>query len=137
MTLETTTERVEGAVPVTILALEGELDASNFQGVIDTARQLYDEGTRTLVVDLEKLRFMASSGLVTLHSIVRIMQGQEPVDPEGGWAALHSNVDEKQTAVRLAGPQPAVERVLARTGLDRLFVVHADRDAAVAAVDAA
>jgi anti-anti-sigma factor len=134
MTLDTTTERVEGAVPVTILALDGELDASNFQSVIDTARQLYDEGTRSLVIDLEKLRFMASSGLVTLHSIVRIMQGQAPVDPEGGWAALHSNVEEKQTVVRLAGPQPSVERVLSRTGLDRLFVVHADRDAAVAAV---
>src|SRR5918997_5108572 len=103
MTLETTIERVEGAVPVTILALEGELDASNFESVIDTARRLYDEGARNLVIDLEKLRFMASSGLVTLHSIVRIMQGQEPVDPEGGWAALHSTVEEKQTAVRLAG----------------------------------
>ena len=133
MTLETTIERVEGAVPVTILALDGELDASNFESVIDTARRLYDEGTRSLVIDLEKLRFMASSGLVTLHSIVRIMQGQPPVDPEGGWAALHSNVGDKQTAVRLAAPQPAVERVLARTGLDRLFIVHADRDAAVAA----
>lgn len=134
MTLATTIDRVEGPVPVTILSLDGELDASNFQSVIDTARQLYDEGTRNLVIDLENLRFMASSGLVTLHSIVRIMQGQEPVDPEGGWQALHSNVDEKQTVVRLAGPQPAVERVLARTGLDRLFVVHADRDAAVAAI---
>ena len=133
MTLETTIERVEGTVPVTILALDGELDASNFQSVIDMARQLYDEGTRSLIIDLERLRFMASSGLVTLHSIVRIMQGQQPVDPEGGWAALHSNVEEKQTAVRLAGPQPSVERVLARTGLDRLFVVHADRDAAIAA----
>ena len=136
MTLETTTERVEGTVPVTILTLDGELDASNFQSVIDTARQLYDEGARALIIDLEKLRFMASSGLVTLHSIVRIMQGQEPVDPEGGWAALHSNVEAKQTVVRLAGPQPSVERVLSRTGLDRLFVVHADRDAALAAVAA-
>ena len=134
MSLATTVERVEGAVPVTILALDGELDASNFESVIETARHLYDDGTRTLIVDLEKLRFMASSGLVTLHSIVRIMHGQAPVDPEGGWAALHSAVEEKQTAVRLAGPQPAVERVLSRTGLDRLFVVHADRDAALAAV---
>ena len=133
MTLATTIERVEGDVPITVLALEGELDASNFESVIETARRLYDEGARALIIDLEKLRFMASSGLVTLHSIVRIMQGQEPVDPEGGWAALHSTVDGKQTVVRLAGPQPAVERVLTRTGLDRLFVVHADRDAAVAA----
>ena len=133
MSLETMIERVEGDVPVTILALEGELDASNFQSVIDTARRLYEEGARKLVIDLEGLRFMASSGLVTLHSIVRIMHGEEPLDPEGGWATLHSLDGEKQQEVRLAGPQPAIQRVLSRTGLDRLFVIHADRDAAVAA----
>ena len=40
MSLETTIERVEGPVPTTILALDGELDASNFEAVIDTVRTL-------------------------------------------------------------------------------------------------
>jgi anti-anti-sigma factor len=134
MSMQTTVEQVEGAVPTSILSLEGELDASNFEEVIETARRLYDEGTRRLIIDLAGLRFMASSGLVALHSIVQIMHGQEPLDPEGGWSTLHNLGGDKQTEVRLAGPQPAVERVLARTGLDRLFTVHADRDMAVAAL---
>ena len=46
MSMQTTIEQVEGAVPITILALDGELDASNYQEVIDTVRRLYDEGTR-------------------------------------------------------------------------------------------
>ena len=83
------------------------------------------------------LRFMASSGLVALHSIVQVMHGQEPLDPEGGWQALHSLGGEAQTEVRLAGPQPAVERVLQRTGLDRMFVVHADRHTAIDAASGA
>ena len=134
MSLETTVEHVEGRVPITILALEGELDASNFESLIDTVRNLYDGGTRQLLLDLAGLRFMASSGLVALHSIVRIMHGEPPPDPEAGWQALHTTSGERQTEVQLAGPQPAIERVLGRTGLDRLFVVHPDRDAAVAAV---
>ena len=133
MSLETTIEQVEGDVPRTIVALDGELDASNFEGLIDTVRRLYDAGTRQLLIDLADLRFMASSGLVALHSIVRIMHGEPPPDPEAGWSALHADVGPGQTEVQLCAAQPAVARVLSRTGLDQLFVVHADRDAALAA----
>jgi len=136
MSMNSTVEQIDGPTPVTILALDGELDASNYQELIETVRGLYDQGTRSLIIDLSGLRFMASSGLVALHSIVQIMHGQEPLDPEGGWAALHSIGGDKQTEVRLAGPQPSVARVLSRTGLDRMFVVHADRHVAIDAATA-
>ena len=43
--MQTTVERVEGRVPVqTVVALDGELDASNFERVIDEVRGLYDAG---------------------------------------------------------------------------------------------
>ena len=134
MSLATTIEQVEGRVPVTVLALDGELDASNFEELIDAVRRLYEDGTRQLLIDLSGLRFMASSGLVALHSIVRIMHGEPPPDPEAGWSALNADVGPGQTEVQLCAPQAAVERVLSRTGLDRLFVVHPDRDTALASV---
>lgn len=138
MALETTVEQATGRVPVTIIALDGELDASNFNDLIATARDLYDAGTRHVLLDLTNLRFMASSGLVALHSILRIMHGEAPPDPEAGWGALHSlDLDAadgpSQTEVQLAGAQPAVERVLTRTGLSRLFVLHPNRAIAIAA----
>ena len=46
MALQTTVEQVEGPVPVTIVALDGELDASSYERVIDTVRQIYDAGGR-------------------------------------------------------------------------------------------
>ncbi len=134
MAMETTIERIEGAVPVTVVRLDGELDASNFEALIDAVRGLYDGGARQLLLDLSGLRFMASSGLVALHSIVRIMHGEPPPDPEAGWSALHTAVGPNQTQVQLCAPHPAVERVLARTGLDRMFIVHPDRATALAAV---
>jgi anti-sigma B factor antagonist len=135
MALETTIEQVDARVPLTVIALDGELDASNFEALIETARQRYDAGARTLLLDLTDLTFMASSGLVALHSIVRIMHGEPPPDPEAGWSALHATAGSgSQREVQLCAPQPAVERVLARTGLDRLFVVHPDRSSAIAAV---
>lgn len=138
MAVETTIEQATGRVPITIIALDGELDASNFTELIETARQLYEGGTRHLLLDLADLRFMASSGLVALHSILRVMHGEAPPDPDAGWGALHSlgfdvSGGDTQTDVQLCAPQGPVERVLTRTGLSRLFLVHPDRASAIAA----
>lgn len=138
MALEITIDQASGRVPVTVIALDGELDASNFTELIETTRRLHDAGTRQLLLDLANLRFMASSGLVALHSVLREMHGEAPPDPEAGWGALHTlGLDvaggTTQTEVQLCAPQPAVERVLTRTGLSRLFVIHPDRATAIAA----
>jgi anti-anti-sigma factor len=138
MALDTTVEQVEARETVTVLALKGELDASNFQDLVATAQGLYEGGTRRLLLDLAELDFMASSGLVALHSIVRVFQGEAPDDPEAGWGALHDvghdvSGGATQTAVQLCAPQPPVQRVLDRTGMSRLFVVHPDRETAIAA----
>ena len=138
MALETTVDHAEARVPITIVALDGELDASNFEALVEAIRALYDTGTRQLLLDLSGLRFMASSGLVALHSIVRLMHGETPADPQAGWDAIHSlgldvSAGSTQTEVQLCAPQPAVERVLGRTGLTRLFITHPDRATAIAA----
>lgn len=138
MALTTTVEEAVGRVPITVLSLDGELDASNFEGFVDEVRQLYDAGSRHLLLDLSTLTFLASSGLVALHSIILIMRGESPADPDSGWGAFHSLSQEvssgaRQTEVQLAAPQPSVERVIQRTGLDRLFAIHPDRTTAIAA----
>src|SRR5215211_1038024 len=137
MALTTTVEEVAGPVPITVVALDGELDASNFERLIDEMRGLYETRARQLLLDLSGLTFLASSGLVALHSIVRVMHGEPPPDLESGWGALHTigldlESGATQREVQLAAPQPAVARVLQRTGLDRLFIVHETRDAGIA-----
>ena len=123
---------------VAVIGLEGELDASNFADLIGTGRQLYAGGARVLVLDLGGLTFMASSGIVALHSLARVFQGHEPPDLEAGWQAIHdigTDIDGGASLdhVRLVAPGPAVDRVLDRTGLKRLMPVFATRDAALAA----
>lgn len=127
-----------GAGPrVAVLALDGELDASNYESLIDRVRAAHQAGAAALVLDLGRLTFMASSGLVALYSAVRLMRGDAPPDPELGWGAIHEMEDEadaESPVVRLAAVQPAVERVLDRTGLKRLFHVDASRAEAIAAL---
>ena len=134
-----TTEHVAAAAPVTILRLDGDLDASSYEALIDAGRTAVAEGAQNILIDLRSVPFMGSSGLVAIHSIVLMLAGEQPPDPESGWSALHAlgtAVDDEggQTEVQLCAAQPAVERVLQRTGLDRLFISHPDRASAIAAI---
>ena len=137
MALDIAIEQADGDTAV--VALTGELDASNFTTLIAAGRTLHADGTRRIVLDLAGLSFLASSGLVALHSLIRILRGEAPPDPEEGWGAIHSlefdvSGGGTQNEVVLVAPQAAVDRVLERTGLKRLFRVHADRSAALADV---
>lgn len=138
MALQTTVEHADGQVPVEVLTLAGELDASSFEGVIATVRDIYASGGRHLVMDLSDLTFIASSGLVALHASLRLMRGEEPPDPEFGWAAMRAVTDEvsggsAESNIRLSGTQDAIQKVLDRTGLAALFPTYPDRAAAIAA----
>ncbi len=133
-------DKLGGNPPVSVIALAGELDASNYEQVIEVIRNEYAAGTRALVLDLAGLTFMASSGLFALHSAVRIMRGETPPDPEEGWGALHQMAqdhDAQAASVRLAAAQEPIARVLDRTGMLRLFALDESRDAAVAALQGA
>lgn len=136
--MEIAAERLDDGA-VVVLTLQGELDASNFEQLIDAAREAANEGARSLVLDLAGLSYMGSSGLVALHSAAMLMRGEEPPSVESGWSAFHQlghevNAPPEREPVTLVSPTPAVSRVLDRSGLSRIFPVHADRDAALGAV---
>jgi anti-anti-sigma regulatory factor len=135
--MDITTERPRD--DVAIVGLSGELDASNFERVIETARELHAQGAHHFVLDLSSLTYMGSSGLVAIHSAAIVARGGQPPSPEDGWDVIHRMSNDVATGVsdgslRLVGPSPAVDRVLERTGMKRLFEVHPDRDSALAAI---
>ena len=128
--------QAQGKVPVTILRIDGDLDASNYLDVIARAREAYEAGTRAMLIDMSNMPFMASSGLVALHSIALLLQGEEPPDPEYGWAAFHSLErgpgSSTLTCVKFLNPQPRVERSLKMAGFDRFFEICTDQETAIA-----
>jgi anti-anti-sigma regulatory factor len=125
---------------VAVIALDGELDGSNFEQVIDAGRAALDGGASRVVLDLGGLTYMGSSGLVAIHSIALLSRGHEPVNPEDGWQAIHDIGSEANEpgdpTLHLAAPGPSVSRVLERSGMATLFPIHPDRQAAIAAASA-
>lgn len=135
-----TVDQAQGKAPVTILRLEGDLDAATYEQVIDRARELYTGGARNIVLDMRAVPYMGSSGLVALHAVALLFEGEQVPDLDSGWEAHHaigrsiqSGKALKHTRLLVVDDSGAsVRRVLARTGLDRLIPIETDEAVAVA-----
>lgn len=133
--MKTTVERVSDSVAV--MGLDGELDASNYQDLITAGQGLYGEGVRTLVLDLAGLEYMASSGIIALHSLALVYRGEAPHHPDAGWDAFHAvqadaESGNRQEQLRLVAPSEAIDTVLDRTGMKQILPIFPDRPAALA-----
>lgn len=128
--------QAQGRVPVAVLSVQGDLDASNYQELIATARELYNAGMRQILLDLSNTSFVSSSGLVAIHSIALLLHGEQPPDLEQGWSAIHAVGHGlgagPQQYLKLLNPQPKVDRTLEKAGLKEFFEIHADLATAIA-----
>ncbi|MBZ0310628.1 MAG: STAS domain-containing protein [Anaerolineae bacterium] len=134
--MEITIEQKQGQVPVTVMKLTGNLDGSNYQEVISKGKELYEAGTRYLLIDMSEVPFMGSAGLVALHNLALLMQENSLPEAEDGWSALHAaslaSKKGKQTNVKILSPRPSVDRGLERTGMRDFFDIHTDLETALA-----
>jgi anti-anti-sigma regulatory factor len=129
-------EQVKGKEQISILSIQGDLDASNYKEVINIAKKAHEDGARFLLIDMSEMSFMSSSGLIALHSIALLMRGEEPSDLEYGWEAIRSldrdRDSGKQENIKLLNPQPKIAQSLEITGLKEFFEIHTDLDTAIA-----
>jgi anti-anti-sigma regulatory factor len=127
----------ESRVPVSVMKLAGNLDASNYADVIAKAQNAYDEGARDLLIDLSEVPYVSSAGLMSLHSVALIFAGQSMKSKESGRPAFRSINAQNEKIVRqhvkLLNPQPAVEEVLDVVGLKQFLDVYTDLETAVQA----
>jgi anti-anti-sigma regulatory factor len=123
------------SVPVTVLTTHGDIDASNYQDLIRLVQKLYQDGTRNLLVDLGDTAFISSSGLVALHSIAMMLNGEPPLNIEDGWSALRAmgqGLGTRQAHLKLLNVQARVDRTLEISGLKPFYEIYHDRDTALA-----
>ena len=134
--MQITTYQTQGRVPVTVLQPHGDLDAHTYQELVAAAKVAWNGGSRDMVLDLGDVHYLSSSGLVAIHTIARLLHGRELPDPEAGWSAIHAiehETGEAHPHLKLLSPQPPVDKVLTLTGFGKMFDIHSDLEAAVAA----
>ena len=129
--MEITVSKEQGRVPVTVLRVAGQLDGQTYQQLIDKARDEYEAGAHTMVLDLDDLTYISSAGLVALHMIAKLLRGESLPEDENGWNTLKS-MDRAQDGgvqgnLKLLNPRPEVNSVLEMVGFSAFFEVFTDR----------
>lgn len=96
--------RAEGAW--TVVDVEGEVDLSTASSLRDRIVELVEKGSRQIVINLQGVPFMDSTGLGVLVGSLK-------------------RVREREGTLALAGVRRPVHRVLSLTGMDKVFPIHA------------
>ncbi|WP_330925483.1 STAS domain-containing protein [Candidatus Sororendozoicomonas aggregata] len=96
--------REEGGYEVVVVE-EARLDASLAEAFKNYLFDVIDKGTSALVVDLENVKFMDSSGLGALVAALKKLSGQG--------------------VIKLARAQPAVKDLFELTSMETLFPIFA------------
>jgi len=131
-----TLSQMQGRVPVTAIHLDGKLDSNSFQRLIEEAKKAYDGGVRDMVLDMSKLTYISSAGIVSLHTVAKLLRGESMPDPERGWNAIRSAERERiggtQEHIKLSSVPPEVQSVLDVVGFSSFFEMYPSLEAAVA-----
>lgn len=96
---------------VTVLHLQGRVDASNESLILEQASRLHAEGTRHLLLDLTQVEYISSAGLRGIHSIYKLFT---PADEIKAWQPGGDMY--KTPYFKLLCPSPQVYGVLNLAG---------------------
>lgn len=132
--MEIKVSQEKSSVPVSVVHINGDLDASSYLDLINTAQKLYDADVRNLVLDLTDLAFISSAGLASLHIITKMFRG-EKTDSDDGWGTYKEIDRDRESGVKshvkLLNPSPEVDNVLETVGFKQFFEVFTSVDEAV------
>jgi anti-sigma B factor antagonist len=111
LSLEVQTRRAENGI--TVLAPTGRLDVAGAPALKEALGEVADRGPARVVIDLEGVSFVDSTGLGSVVAALRQLRS-------------------KQGQLRLAAPNQQVRLVLELTTLDRVFPYYATVEEALA-----
>jgi anti-anti-sigma factor len=76
MDIQVSTEN--GRVPVTVLHVDGNIDAQTYEQFQERAQELIRKGAQYLLIDLSHSPFVSSAGLRSLHQLFNQLRASDP-----------------------------------------------------------
>jgi anti-anti-sigma factor len=101
-TLEITKEEIQGRTPITVLHLQGTLDAAGEEKLLAAARDAHNAGSRSLIINLAKVDILTSAGMRAIHKIYKFYT---PVEERS-----------KRSRVKICKAPAEVKNILGITG---------------------
>lgn len=112
--------REEGSKAVSVLRLNGSLDANTQSQLEDIAKQAIDDGAEYLLLDMSGLEYLGSAGVRAIHAVTNLLSPEDP--------SIRSD------RLKVLSPSPAAAKVFKTLGFDAFIDVHNSIDEAIAAL---
>lgn len=118
-TLNIMVGEAQSNVPVTILRLEGDIDAATQKILQDKATEVVGGGATHILLDMSGVNYMGSAGFRAIHALTNMLSSEE------------SSTLSKSPHLKLLNPTDSVARVIKTLGFDVYLDIYQDRDEAV------
>ena len=115
--LRISSEQMQADVPVTVLHLNGWLDAQSEELLLEAARSAYDGGARFLLINMHDLDTLTSAGMRALQKVYQIFTPKED----------HFKV----AHLKLCNAPPQIYNVLGITGFLQNIPMYESMEAAL------
>jgi anti-anti-sigma factor len=125
--LSITAFRIEGETPIVVLHLRGHLHGDTETKLMSEVRQVHQDGTRNLLLDLSEVEILTSAGLRAIHNSFVLFT------PRNDVAVINEHPDEpyKSPYFKLVCPNPNIYYVLNIAGFLQNIPIYNDVDEAV------
>lgn len=123
-----------GRVPVTVLHVDGNIDASTSKTFEVVANDAIAQGARHILVDLSHVRFISSVGLRALHYIfnqLRALETEIKVTDEEMNARIRAGTY-KSPHLKLLNLSKDAQTAFELAGFDMFLETHSDMKTAIA-----
>ncbi len=110
------TAQVKEVNGVPIIALSGEMDVHTSAHLRDSVLSLLEKGARKIVINLDNVEYVDSTGLGTMVGVLKRMT-------------------EQNCKLCIVSANPLINRVFDITGLTQIFTIKPDDSEAIAALE--
>ncbi len=123
-----------GSVPVTVMHVDGNIDASSYEAFQAKADELIAGGARYMLIDLEHAPFVSSAGLRALHHLfnrLRSIDTESKMTEEDVRRGISAGTY-KSPHLKLTNLSENSRVSLELSGIDMFIEIFDNRDAALA-----
>jgi len=123
-----------GRVPVTVIHVDGNIDTSTYETFQSKIKELIDNGTRYILVDLVHAPFISSAGLRVLHDTfnqLRMLHPDANLSEEEVKKGISSGTY-KSPHLKLLNLSDNARTSFEMSGFDMFLETYTDRNKAIA-----
>lgn len=129
--LEINSSTQNAKVPVTIINIKGDIDASNYDVFQTQAEQIISDGAKYLLLDLQGVEYMSSAGLRAIHGLFNKLR-QIHQDANDDQLRKQMSVGAyKSPYIKVANLSPKVKEAFELGGFETYLEVYDDLTSAL------